>query len=99
LQQFPAHPFSTTTIKTKPDIIDDNQEFDQMMKAMRAEHDQTMAKIKTAQHDPNRYAIEQLTQQIERDNERDRQRIDQISSSPQIISSFAKNNQRINCLP
>jgi len=70
-----------------------------MMKAMRAEHDQTMAKIKTAQHDPNRYAIEQLTQQIERDNERDRQRIDQISSSPQIISSFAKNNQRINCLP
>jgi hypothetical protein len=73
------------TIKTKPDIIDNNRQFDERMKAMQAEHDQSMEELKKIQHDPNRDAIKQLTQQLEMDNERNKELIDQISSSPQVI--------------
>jgi GTPase SAR1 family protein len=85
LYQPPPQKFLTTTIKTKPDITDDNTQFDDMMKAMQAEHDQNMEELKKMQHDPNRDVIIQLTQQLEMGNERNKKLIDQVSSSPQVI--------------
>jgi hypothetical protein len=84
-QPSPPQKFLTTTIKTKPDITDDSTQFDEMMKAIQAEHDQNMEKLKKIQHDPNRDHIIQLTQQLEMGNERNKELIDQVSSSPQVI--------------
>jgi adenylate kinase family enzyme len=81
----PPQKFLPTTIKTKPDITDDNRPFDDMMKAIQSEHDQNMEELKKMQHDPNRDAIIQLTQQLAMGNQRNKELMDQVSSSPQVI--------------
>jgi hypothetical protein len=62
-----------------------------MMKAMRAEHDQTMAELKAVQQNLHRYAIEKCPEPLMRDDERDRQRIEQMSSSPQASDKRREN--------
>jgi adenylate kinase family enzyme len=95
LDQPPSQKFLTTTIKTKPDITDDNRQLDDMMKAIQAEHDQNMEELKKMQHDPNRDAIIQLTQQLKMGNERNKELIDQVSSSPQVIVVCKKQRENI----
>jgi hypothetical protein len=85
LHRSSSEQFLTATIDQKSDMIDQQKQFEEIMKDMETAHDQNIKELKKIQHNSNIDAIKQFTQQREIENGLTKQLLDHISSSPDVI--------------
>lgn len=85
LQRPSSQQLMTKTIKSKSDPVDDNKQFDEMMKSMEAKHNQNMEELEKIRQSQNTDAIQQLTHQLQMENDLNKVLLDQMSSTPQVI--------------
>ncbi|CAF1398539.1 unnamed protein product [Adineta steineri] len=85
LHQPSAQQLFTTIIKPKSDIIDDNKQFDEMMKTMEAEHNRNMERLKRSQQNRNTDEWKHLTDQLKIECDLSKELLEQMSSTPQVI--------------
>ena len=96
IQERHRPPTHQTHIATNKQIhesdIDDNREFEKMMEANKAKHEQHMASVEGLIHDSNRDYINQLSQQLENNSKQNCALIAQMSQPPPVI--VVSENQR-----
>jgi hypothetical protein len=95
LHQPSSQQLVTTTIKSKPNTIEHNKQFDEMMKTMEAEHNRNMEELKKAQQNRNTDAIKQLTHELKMENDLNKELLDQISSTPQVIVVWEQQRENV----